>query len=144
MAYEAKTKATAASVAAYLDAIDGDQRRQDCKALVAMMRKATGCPPVMWGPSIVGFDRCAYTYASGHSGESSVVGFAARKGHLAIYLLAGYDDPIASERLSRLGKHKIGKACLYVKRLADVDTKVLDELVAASVEETRRRHPKAG
>ena len=141
MAYEAKTRATTSSVTAYLDAIDDEQRRKDCKALVALMRKATGCPPVMWGTSIVGFDRYAYTYASGHSGESCIVGFAPRKGDLTIYLLPGYDDPVTKERLARLGKHKTGKACLYIKRLADVDPKVLEELVVASVAETRRRHP---
>jgi hypothetical protein len=139
MAYEAKTKATASSVAAYLDAIDDEQRRQDCKTLVALMRKATGCDPVMWGSSIIGFDRYRYTYASGNSGESCVVGFAPRKGDITIYLLAGYEDDATKVRLARLGKHKTGKACLYVKRLADVQIDVLDELVLASVEETRRR-----
>jgi hypothetical protein len=143
MAYQAKTQATKASVTAYLDSIEDDARRRDCKALVALMRKATGCPPVMWGPSIVGFDRYRYTYASGNSGESCIVGFAPRKGDLTIYMVPGYEDEATKERLSRLGKHKTGKACLYVKRLADIRVDVLEELVRSAVVETRRRWPDA-
>jgi hypothetical protein len=137
---EAKTKATRSSVDAYLAAIVGEERRNDCKTLVALMRKVTGCPPVMWGTSIVGFDRYSYRYASGHGGESCIVGFAARKADLVVYLLAGYDDDVTRARLASLGKHKTGNACLYVKRLADVRIDVLEDLIESSVAETKRRH----
>ncbi len=139
--YEAKTKPTAASVAAYLDAIDDDARRQDCKALVALMKRVTGNAPRMWGASIVGFGSYHYRYASGHEGDSCVVGFSSRKGDISVYLLAGYEDAGTKDLLSRLGKHRTGKACLYIKRLADVQLPVLEQLVARSVAETRRRHP---
>lgn len=103
------------------------------------MRKVTKQPPVLWGPSIVGFGRYAYTYASGHSGESCLVGFASRKGDISIYLSVA--SPTQQALLSRLGKHKMGKSCLSIKRLADVDAKVLEQLVAGSVAEITRRHP---
>jgi hypothetical protein len=93
----------------------------------------------MWGPSIVGFDRYHYRYASGHEGESCVVGFSPRKGDLSIYLLGGFEG--REELLAALGRHRIGKACLYVRRLADVDLAVLERLVALSVADTRRSHP---
>jgi hypothetical protein len=97
----------------------------------------------MWGAAIVGFDKYRYTYASGHSGEACVVGFSPRKGDLSIYLLAGYESAEVKAMLARLGKHKTGKACLYVKQLADVDLTVLAGLIERSVAETRRRWPAA-
>ena len=136
---EAKTKPTQASVAEHLAAIEDPARRADCEVLVKLMRKLTGQPPKLWGPSIVGFGRYRYTYESGHSGESCVTGFAARKGDLSIYLVAA--SPDQPELLARLGKHRMGKACLYVRRLADVDLDVLERLVAGAVAEVRRRHP---
>lgn len=139
--YEAKTKPTDSSVRAYLAAIEDPARRADCETLCVMMDAATGCPAVMWGTSIVGFDRYHYRYESGHEGDACVVGFASRKGDISVYLLAGYDHPDVKAMLSRLGKHKTGKACLYIKRLSDVDIPVLEQLVAYSVADTRRRYP---
>ncbi len=139
---DAKTKPTKQSVAAHLDALDNEALRKDCKALVTLMRRITGCAPVMWGPSIIGFDQYQYPLANGKTGESCLVGFAPRKSDITIYLLTGYDGALTVERLAKLGKHKIGKACLYIKRLADVQTDVLEALITDSVAEMRRRHPK--
>lgn len=141
--YEAKTKLTRASVSAFIAAIADEERRKDCRTLVTLMKRATGCPPKLWGPSIVGFDRYHYTYASGHSGESCVVGFSPRKGDLSVYLLTGYEGVAAKRLLAKLGRHRTGKACLYIRRLADVDLAVLEQLIEHSVADTRRRHPKA-
>jgi hypothetical protein len=141
MMYEAKTKPTDLSVAAYLEAIEDASRRRDCMELAALMRRVTGCEPKMWGSSIVGFDSYHYRYASGHEGDSCVVGFSSRKGDISVYLLAGYEG--AEALLAQLGKHKIGKACLYIKRLADVQLPILDQLVVRSVAEIKRRYPQA-
>lgn len=141
MAYEAKTKPTGASVASYLSAIEDDERRRDCKSLVALMKRITGCPPKMWGPSIVGFDRYHYRYASGHEGDCCLVGFSSRKSDLSVYLLAGYEDRETKQLLAALGRHKTGKSCLYIRRLADVKLDVLEQLVRRSVDSTRRRWP---
>ncbi|MGL4421787.1 MAG: DUF1801 domain-containing protein [Gemmataceae bacterium] len=140
---EAKTKPTTASVEAYLEAIESAERRSDCAKLVQLLTKVTGHPPRMWGPSIVGFDSYRYTYASGHSGESCLVGFSSRKTDLTLYLLAGYESELVQEMLSRLGKHKLGKACLYLKKLADVDIAVLEELARHSITATRQQFPEA-
>ncbi len=140
--YEAKTKPTAASVTAFIGTIADEERRKDCRTLVALMKRVTGCAPKMWGPSIVGFDRYRYTYASGHSGESCVVGFSPRKGDITVYLLTGYEGAATQRLLAKLGKHRTGKACLYIKRLADVQLPVLERLVEQSVAEMRKRHPK--
>jgi hypothetical protein len=127
---ENKTKATDASVADYLAAIDDEARRADCEALAALMAKATKQPPRMWGASIVGFGSYHYRYASGREGDTCVVGFSSRKGDISVYGLnaaAGADGLLA-----KLGKHKAGKGCVYIKRLSDVDLKVLEKLVAGS------------
>ncbi len=136
---EAKTKPTRASVEQYIDAIADPERRADADSLVKLMRRATKQAPVMWGSSIVGFGKYKYSYATGRSGESCATGFAARKGDISVYLVAS--GPSQQELLSRLGKHKMGKACLSIKRLADVDLKVLEQLVAESYVEVHRLHP---
>lgn len=138
--YEAKTKPTEVSVASYLAGIDDEPRRKDCEEIAALMKRVTGCAAKMWGPSIVGFDSYHYTYDSGHEGDSCVVGFSSRKGDISVYLLGGYDAAETKELLSQLGKHKIGKACLYIKRLSDIQLPVLEQLVARSVAETKRRY----
>lgn len=137
-----KTQATKASVAAYLAAIADESRRKDCKAVAALMQKVTGCKPKMWGPSIVGFDSYHYTYDSGREGDSCVVGFSSRKTDLVLYLTTGFDK--AKPLLAKLGKHKAAKACLYIKRLADVDVGVLEKLVQQSVAEMRKGYPTLG
>jgi hypothetical protein len=136
---ETKTKATRASVDKYLDAIDDERRREDCRKLVALMSKITGGPPTMWGMSIVGFGKYHYKYASGHEGDSCLAGFSSRKGDISIYVTAGFEgrEPL----LAQLGKHKSGKACLYVKHLADIDLETLESLVKGSVAEMRQRYP---
>ncbi len=135
---ENKTQATEASVDAHLATIDDEGRRNDCAALVKLMSKVTRAQPKMWGPSIVGFGSYHYRYDSGREGDSCATGFASRKGDISIYLVAEF--PGQDELLAQLGRHKMGKACLYVRKLADVDMKVLEKLVAGSVAEVRRRY----
>jgi hypothetical protein len=135
---EAKTKATQANVADYLAAKASDDQRIDCAALMAMLEKITGESPKMWGPSIVGYGAYRYTYESGRTGESCLVGFAVRGKELVVYL--GAEGEQQEALLSRLGKHKMGKACLYFKRLSDLDKPVLEQLIAGSIAEIKRRH----
>lgn len=133
-----KTKQTEASVPRYLAAIEHEGRRKDCELLVKLMSKATKEPAKMWGPSIVGFGSYHYVYDSGREGDSLLVGFAARKGEIALYGLKSAAD--AEALLEKLGKHKAAKACIYVKSLADLDLKILEKLVASAAKETRRAH----
>lgn len=135
---EAKTKKTQASVADYLAAITDEERRRDCEAIAKLMKKVTKKEARMWGAAIVGFGAYKYTYESGHSGESCLVGFSPRKDAISVYLAPAL--PGLEEKLARLGKHKMGKGCLYVKRLRDVDLAVLEELVKSSVAEITKRH----
>ena len=137
--YEAKTKPTKASVTAYLNAIEDPVRRKDCKELAKLMTRVTGCRPKMWGPSIVGFEQYHYRYAGGHEGDSCIIGFSSRKSDLTIYMMAGFLG--AEGLLSKLGKHRTSKACLYVKRLEDLQLPILERLLARAVEETRRIYP---
>lgn len=127
---ELKTQATDAGVDTFLDSA-GAERRPDCDRLVEMMSKATGAAPVMWRPGIVGFGAYHYRYESGREGDWFLTGFSPRKKDLTLYIMAGFDR--YEELMARLGKHKTGKSCLYIKRLADIDTAVLEELVTASV-----------
>ena len=136
---DTKTKPTGASVDAYLASKANPAQLSDCKAIMAMCERVTKQPPTMWGPSIVGFGAYSYMYESGHSGDTCLVGFAVRGKELVVYLTA--EDPAQVERLARLGKHRMGKSCLYFKRLADVDAEVLEALIAASVAEVKRRYP---
>ncbi len=135
---ELKTKPTQASVAEYLSAIDDPVRRADCETIAKLMRKLTKQEPTMWGGSIVGFGAYRYQYASGHSGESCQVGFSSRKGDISVYLVAAGQGQ--DELLAKLGKHKMGKACLYLRNLSDIDLKVLEKLIAGSLTEIQRRY----
>jgi hypothetical protein len=128
---ENKTKATGASVEGYFAAIEDDTRRKDCKALAKMMAKATQAKPKMWGTSIVGFGSHHYKYASGHEGDTCLTGFASRKGDITLYL--GAEVLAQKQLMSKLGKHKVGKGCLYIRSLADVDVAILEKLVTGSV-----------
>jgi hypothetical protein len=139
---EAKTKPTAANIDEYLQSRASPEQLADCKALMAMLKRVTKEQPKMWGPSIVGYGTYTYKYESGRTGESCVTGFAVRGRELVVYLVA--ESPEQKELLARLGKHKIGKSCLYLTRLADVDAKVLEALVSKSVSEVRRRHATPG
>ncbi len=137
---ELKTKPTDASVEAYLNAIADPRRQDDCRALARLMRRVTRHPPRMWGASIVGFGSYHYRYASGHEGDSCLAGFSSRASDITVYLAPGFAG--REERLSALGKHRAGKGCLYLKRLSDVDTRVLETLIRESVAELRRRYPR--
>jgi hypothetical protein len=133
-----KTVDTDASVEDYLAAIADEARRDDCRALVQLMSGVTKRPPRMWGVAIVGFGSYRYRYESGREGDAPLVGFAARKGDISVYLVAGFEGQQAL--LARLGRHRMGKACLYVRRLSDLDMRVLEQLVAGSVAEVGRRY----
>ena len=128
---ELKTKQTQASVKKHLDGIEDEQRRKDCRAVSKLMQAVTGEKPKMWGPAMVGFGSYHYRYESGREGDWFLTGFAARKQALTLYVspgFAGYEG-----LMNKLGKHEIGKACIYVKRLEDLDLKVLEQLIARSV-----------
>ena len=134
-----KTVPTDASVDAYLAEIDDPAKRADAQALVDMMSEVTGAPAVMWGTSIVGFGQYHYRYESGREGDFLETGFAVRKRALTLYVMAGFAEHDAL--MARLGKYTIGKSCLYVKRLSDVDGDVLRQLVQGSVATIRARYP---
>ena len=135
---ENKTQPNDASVDDYIVARGNEQQRADCRELIALLEKVTRQPPKMWGPSIVGFGSYRYTYETGRAGEAPLAGFAIRGRELVVYLSAEQEEQKAL--LSKLGPHKMGKSCLYFKRLADVDASVLEKLVVGSIAEVRRRH----
>jgi hypothetical protein len=136
---ELKTKATQVQVADFIAAVPDPVRRADADTLCAMMARLTGEQPKMWGPTIVGFGSYRYTYDSGHSGEMCRIGFSPRKAEQVLYVLSGEDGE--AEALARLGKHKTGKSCLYIKKLADVDADVLEALVRAAIARMDRVYP---
>lgn len=138
---EIKTKPTAVTADAFIDAVDNPVRREDAKAVAALMGRVTGEAPQMWGPSIVGFGSYDYTYDSGHSGTMCRLGFSPRKAELVLYVLTGEAEQAA--QLARLGKHKTGKSCLYIKKLADVDMAVLEEITRGALKHMDARYPRA-
>ena len=135
---ENKTKQTDASVQRYLAAIDDETRRKDCEALAKLMTRAPNHSPKMRGSSIVGFGSYHYKYESGREGDTCLVGFSPRKSEISVYGLRA--APNAEELLARLGPHKAGKGCVYIKTLGNVDLKVLEQLVASAAAETKRQH----
>ena len=137
---ENKTQPTKVSPTKYINALEDPQQRKDCKQLVKMMKAATGEKAVMWGPAIVGFGTYHYKYASGREGDFLVVGFAPRKTQLSIYVSC--DIQKHADLLAKLGKHKTGKGCLYVKKLEDVDRDVLEQLIQRGIEEVETKYPK--
>jgi hypothetical protein len=139
---ETKTKPTDASIDEYLASRASPEQLTDCKAIMAMCKRVTKQQPKMWGPSIVGYGSYTYKYESGHSGQACLAGFAIRGKELVVYLSA--ENPGQVELLAKLGKHKMGKACLYFKRLADLHATVLEALIAGSVAEVKRRYPNTG
>jgi Domain of unknown function (DU1801) len=126
-----KTKPTQLSVPAFIDALTDETRRADAKALVKLMQSATGEKPKMWGPSIVGFGSYHYTYDTGREGDMPLACFSPRKAATVVYGMTGFSDSEAL--LAKLGKHTLGGSCLYIKKLADVDQKVLQTLVMKSI-----------
>ena len=133
---ELKTKLTDASVDKFLKAIKDEQTRADCYQIVEIMKNATKAEPKMWGTSIVGFGDYHYKYASGQENDWFLVGFSPRKQNLTLYLMGGFDEN--KDLLKNLGKHSLGKGCLYVKTLEDVDTKVLKKLVSETVRRMKK------
>ncbi|HEY1164208.1 MAG TPA: DUF1801 domain-containing protein [Chitinophaga sp.] len=134
-----KTLPTGNSVQTFLDNIPDEMKRRDCFSALQLMQEATGYPPKMWGPSIVGFGSYHYKYESGHEGNAPLTGFSPRKEAITFYVMLGCDNYKAL--LQKLGKHKTGKGCLYIKKLEDVDTGVLKELVAASTRALQAKYP---
>ena len=135
---ENKTQPTKASVTAFINAIDDPEKRADARKLAAMMRKATGKRAKMWGPSMVGYGSYHYRYASGREGDFMITGFSPRKQALTLYIMPGYGKFDAL--MKDLGKFKTGKACLYIKRLSDVDEAVLQRLIGESVKYMRKNY----
>lgn len=129
---ELKTKKTKASVTSFLDKITDEQRRKDCQTVLNLMKQATGEEPRMWGSSIVGFGTYHYRYASGREGDWPIIAFSPRKTDLTLYIMPGFEK--FESLITKLGKYKTGKCCLYIKRLDDVEIPVLKKLIATSVE----------
>ena len=134
---EAKTKATSASVAAFLDRATDGERRKDCAALVRIMKDASGAPATMWGTSIIGFGSREVTYANGKTAEWPVIGFSPRKQDLTLYIGREFDG--FDTMMAKLGKHKMSGGCLHIKRLSDVDLAVLAKVVAGSVKAATKK-----
>lgn len=140
---ELKTQPTDAGVADFIAAIPEARRREEAQAIDAMHRRVTGAVPKMWGPSIIGYGSYTYKYDSGRTGTMCRAGFSPRKGNHVCYLVGSFDDcrAEADALFAALGKHSIGKACLYIKRLADVDVAVLEQLIALSWRVMNQRYP---
>ncbi len=134
-----KTKPTKISVAAFIEAVPNRTRRDDARALVKLMQSATGEKPKIWGPSIIGFGSCHYRYDSGREGDMPIVAFSPRKAATVLYIMREFSGSEAL--LSKLGKHTDGTSCLYVKTLAAVDQKGLEELVVKSIAAVRAKYP---
>lgn len=137
--YELKTKATPVCVDAFIEAVADERQRADAIKIAAMMERLSGHPPKMWGPSIIGFGRYHYKYDSGHEGDMARIGFSPRKGNTVFYIADGFSG--YAELMAKLGKHKTGKSCLYIKRLADIDQDVLEELCVHSLSYMAKNYP---
>ena len=135
---ELKTKPNAVDPRAFVSSVEHSQRRHDGLLLLELFDRVTALRPQMWGNSIIGYGRYAYTYESGHSGEFFLTGFSPRKTALTIYVMPGYRD--LSEQLNRLGKHKTGKSCLYITKLVDIDMDVLGEIVRNGLDYMRANY----
>jgi len=135
---EAKTKKNKASVKAFLNKVNV-QQREDCDVIVEMMRAATSCEPEMWGAAIIGFGSYHYVYATGREGDWMRIAVSPRKQNISIYIIDGLSKH--ETLLAKLGKHKIGKSCLYIKRLEDIDLKVLGRLIKQSIKNMNKLYP---
>ena len=138
--YEPKTKVTTVSPKDFIAAMEDGTRKTDAEILLKWMSKVTGLKPEMWGPSIIGYGRYAYTYESGHSGEMCLTGFSPRKANMVVYVLPGYTSAEMTDRLARLGKHKTGQSCLYLGSLDKIDMGVLAEIVTDGIAHMRKKH----
>ena len=130
---ENKTQMTDVDPVEFIQTVESDKRRADAEALLAFFGRVTGLKPKMWGPSLIGYGRYHYKYESGREGEMLMTGFSPRKANLSLYIMPGYQFGDMQEKLNRLGKHKLGKACLYINKLADVDMDVLEEIILDGV-----------
>ncbi len=137
-----KTQPTDQTVEDFIAAVEHPTRRADAQVLDAMFRRVTGWAPQMWGPTLIGYGTYHYTYESGRAGDFLATGFSPRKANLVLYIMPGYTD--FSDIMDRLGKHKLGKSCLYINKLADVDLSVVEELVKAGVDDLSNRWPVKG
>ncbi len=135
---ELKTKKNDNDVNLFISKVADGAKREDCKAIIELMRKITKTEPKMWGSSIVGFGNYHYKYKSGREGDWFLTGFSPRKGNISIYILSGFNK--SEDNLKKLGKFKTGKGCLYIKSLADIDIKILKELVMNSVKELKEKN----
>ncbi len=134
-----KTQPTSTSVAEFIGSLKDERRQAECNQLIDLMREESGQEPVLWGPAIIGFGQYHYRYDSGREGDFMRVGFSPRKQNLSIYIIPGFEPYQAV--LERLGKHKVGKSCLYIKRLDDLDISALRELVRQSLDDMKERYP---
>jgi hypothetical protein len=136
---ENKTKPTEVSPAEFITSVEPDRRRNEGRILLDLFAKTTGWTPRMWGPSIIGYGEYHYKYDSGREGDFMATGFSPRKAKLSIYILPGYADygPV----LNRLGKHSLGKSCLYLNKLDDIDLNVLAELITAGIADLAKKFP---
>ena len=139
---ENKTKSTDATVEDFLAGVEPEKKREEARVLDQLFRKVTGWQPVMWGPAIIGYGSYHYKYASGREGDMCATGFSPRKAQHSVYVLPGYAD--FGDYLDRLGKHTIGKSCLYFKKLEDIDLDVLAELIEAGLEDLGQKYPVQG
>ena len=135
---ENKTQATTTSVEDYIAAITDEAKRKDSQVLVDMLKKLSGEPSVLWGDSIIGFGQYHYQYESGREGDMPIIGFSPRKREFAIYIMSGFEQ--FQVHLAKLGKHKTGKSCLYIKRLSDIQISVLEELMKESMAIIKSEH----
>ncbi|MCA9832919.1 MAG: DUF1801 domain-containing protein [Thermomicrobiales bacterium] len=136
---ENKTGPTPVSPYGFIETVEPPIRREEAAHLIEIFREVTGHEPVMWGPSIIGFDSYHYVYESGREGDAPAAGFSPRKPQTVIYLIGGYEG-IYPEQLAKLGPYKVGKSCLYIKKLADVDESILRELIADSYRRVKESH----
>ena len=133
-----KTRPTTTSVTSFLDSVKDEIQRRDSLTLISIMKEITGEGPVMWGPSIIGYGSYHYKYESGREGDMLLTGFSPRKQNLSLYIKAGFTK--YEELLQKLGKHKTGKSCLYIKRLSEINTDVLIELIKASYDHYNHKY----
>lgn len=135
-----KTVATEGDAEAFLETVDNPKRQADARAVFDMMARVTGEPARMWGPSMIGFGEYHYKYDSGREGDFFMTGLSPRKAALSVYIMPGFEP--YEDLLSRLGKYKTGRSCLYINKLEDVDQRVLEELIKASFEDMKAMYPK--
>jgi hypothetical protein len=134
-----KTTETESSFADFINAVEDLTRRNDSFVLVKLMQNETGFEPKMWGPSIIGFGSYHYKYASGHEGDAPLVAFSPRKDTISLYLYSTFEDK--EELLSKFGKHKAGKGCIYIKKLTDIDVEILKKMISHSVQNLKELYP---